>query len=153
LDEGKEKARWIVSGSAILGMAAFVVASASTLGIPLVFGNLSAQARQVTRGLVFVIAAYLPLWCLLNAQFAISRAGGDTLMGVWVDVGISYLFFIPAAILISRFTTWGPVALFGVAKLSDFPKALVAAWWLKKERWVKNLAPKELLATAPRNAE
>lgn len=143
LDEGREKARWIQSGSVILGFAAFLVASASTLGIPLVFANLSPEARRVTRGLVFVIAAYLPLWCYLNSQFAISRAGGDTLMGVWVDVGISYLVFIPAAILISRLSSWGPVLLYGVAKLSDFPKALVAAWWLKKERWVKNLARKE----------
>jgi len=100
------------------------------------------EARKVTRSLVFVIAAYLPLWCLLNAKFAVSRAGGDTLMGVWVDVGISYAFFIPAAFAISKLTVWGPVILFGVAKLSDFPKAFVAAWWLKKEHWVKNLAQK-----------
>ena len=142
LQEGREKARWIQSGAVLLGFGAFIVASASTAGIPLVFGNLSAEAQKVTRGLVFVIAAYLPLWCLLNAQFAVSRAGGDTLMGVWVDVGISYAFFIPAAFAISKLTTWGPVVLFGVAKLSDFPKAFVAAWWLKKEHWVKNLAQK-----------
>lgn len=140
LEEGREKARWIRSGSVILGSAAFIAACAATLGIPLVFSNLSEEARGVTRGLVFVIGAYLPLWCLLNAQFAVSRAGGDTLMGVWVDVGISYLVFIPAAIVIATFTSWGPVALYGIAKLSDIPKAVVAEWWLKKERWVKNLA-------------
>ena len=142
LQEAREKARWIQSGAVVLGFAAFIVASASTLGIPLVFGNLSESAQKVTRGLVFVIAAYLPLWCLLNAQFAVSRAGGDTLMGLWVDVGISYAFFIPAAILISHYTPWGPVLLYAMAKLSDFPKAFVAAWWLKKEHWVKNLARK-----------
>lgn len=146
LDEAREKARWIQSGSVILGLAACLVASASTLGIPLVFGNLSEEAKKVTIGLVFVIAAYLPLWCLLNAQFAVSRAGGDTLMGVWVDVGISYAIFIPAAIIISRISSWGPVLLYGVAKLSDFPKAFLAMWWLKKEHWVKNLAVEKAVA-------
>lgn len=150
LQEGREKARWIQSGAVLLGLGALLIASATTIGIPLVFGNLSDEARKVTRGLVFVIAAYLPLWCLLNAQFAISRAGGDTLMGVWVDVGISYTFFIPAAFAISAFTTWGPVALFGIAKLSDIPKAFVAFWWLKKEHWVKNLATKKQGDTAER---
>ncbi len=140
LDEGRAKARWIQSGAFILGFGAFIASCVSTLAIPLVFSNLSAEARGVTRGLVFVIGAYLPLWCLLNAQFAVSRAGGDTMMGVWVDVGISYAVFIPAALLIARFTSWGPVAIYGLAKLSDIPKAFVAVWWLKKEHWVKNLA-------------
>ena len=143
LEEGRKKARWIMSGAVIFGLGAMVMAAGSTLLIPFAFKNLSADAQKVTRGLVFVIAGYLPLWCLLNSQFAVSRAGGDTLMGVWVDVGVSYALFIPAAFLLSRFTAMGPVVLFGTAKLSDIPKALVAGWWLGKERWVKNLATKK----------
>ncbi len=145
LEEGRMKARWIMSGSVFFGLAASVAAAATTLAIPLVFGNLSAQAQIVTRGLVFVIACYLPIWCLLNSQFAVSRAGGDTLMGLWVDVGVTYVVFIPAAFAIARLTPWGPVALFGIAKISDIPKALVAYWWLKKERWVKNLADTKIV--------
>lgn len=139
LDEGRSKARWIMAGSIIFGIGAFIAALASTEAVPLVFGNLSAAAQRVTRSIIVVIGIYLPLWCLLNAQFGVARAGGDTLMGVLVDVGVTYLVFIPAAFVISRFTIWGPVALFGIAKLSDIPKTLVAAWWLKKERWVRNL--------------
>ncbi len=146
LEEGRLKARWIMSGSVFFGMAASLVAMVTTLAIPLVFGNLSGEAQVVTRGLVFVIACYLPIWCLLNSQFAVSRAGGDTLMGLWVDVGVTYLVFIPLAFAIARLTPWGPVALFGLAKLSDIPKALVAYWWLKKERWVRNLAVGEKVA-------
>lgn len=139
LDEGRSKARWIMAGSIIFGIGALLAALVSTAAVPLVFGNLSEAAQRVTRSIIVVIGVYLPLWCLLNAQFGAARAGGDTLMGVLVDVGVTYLVFIPAAFAISRFTAWGPVALFGVAKLSDIPKTLVAAWWLKKERWVRNL--------------
>jgi putative MATE family efflux protein len=140
LDEGRTKARWIMAGSVIFGAAAGLAAAAASAGIPLVFGNLTASARYVTRGLVLVIALYLPLWALINAQFAVSRAGGDTAMGVWVDVGVTYAVFIPSAFAIAWLTPLGPVALFGIAKISDIPKALVARWWLKKERWVRNLA-------------
>jgi len=107
-----------------------------------VFGNLSAEARVVTRGLVLTIACYIPLWTLLNAQFALSRSGGDTAMGVWVDVGVTYAVFIPLAFALSAWTGLGPVALFGLAKLSDIGKTTVAFWWLAKEKWVKNLAGK-----------
>jgi Na+-driven multidrug efflux pump len=61
-------------------------------------------------------------------------------MGVWVDVGVTYLVFIPAAVIIASCTSWGPVLLYGIAKISDLGKAAVARWWLKKERWVRNLA-------------
>jgi hypothetical protein len=36
----------------------------------------------------------------------------------------------------------GPVALYGIAKLADIGKTVVAFWWLSKERWVRNLAQK-----------
>ena len=139
LDEGRAKARWIMAGSIVFGIASALAAMLSILAVPLVFGNLSGAAQHVTRGIIVVIGIYLPLWCLLNAQFGVSRAGGDTLMGVIVDVGVTYLVFIPAAVVISRYTAWGPVALYGIAKLSDIGKAIVAGWWLKKERWVRNL--------------
>jgi putative MATE family efflux protein len=140
LDEARTKARWIMSGSIIFGAIAGLAAAGSTAAVPLVFGNLTLSAQRVTRGLIYVIAIYLPIWTLLNAQFAVSRAGGDTAMGVWVDVGVTYAVFIPVAFIIARFTPLGPVELFGIAKLSDIAKALVARWWLKKERWVRNLA-------------
>jgi Na+-driven multidrug efflux pump len=140
LEEARTKARWIESGSVVLGFGVGGVAVASTLIVPLVFGNLSESAQRVTTSLVLVIAAYLPLWTLLNAQFAISRSGGDTLMGVYVDVGVTYLVFIPAAFALAAWTGLGPVALYAMAKLSDILKASVAAWWLRKERWLRNLA-------------
>jgi Na+-driven multidrug efflux pump len=142
LEEARAKARWITYGSVMFGTAVGAAAAASTFLIPIVFGNLSGDARTITRGIVLVIASYIPLWTLLNAQFAISRAGGDTLMGLWVDVGVTYTLFIPAAFILAWWTSMGPVALFALAKLSDIPKAAVAFWWLAKERWVKNLAAK-----------
>jgi len=139
LDEARAKARWIMAGSIVFGLGAGLAAMLSTAAVPLVFGNLSVSAQRVTRSIIVVIGVYLPLWCLLNAQFGVSRAGGATLMGLLVDVGVTYVMFIPAAFVIFHYTAWGPVALFGIAKLSDIFKALVAAWWLKKERWVRNL--------------
>jgi len=143
LDEAKAKARWIMSGAVLMGIAVGLAAVASTSLVPLFFGNLSPEAQRVTKGLVVVIGSYLPLWALINAQFAISRSGGDTLMGVVVDVGVTYAIFVPAAFAMAAWTSLGPVALFGFAKPSDFFKAGVAFWWLRKERWVRNLATKE----------
>ncbi|HPE90631.1 MAG TPA: MATE family efflux transporter, partial [Spirochaetales bacterium] len=140
LDEAKVKARWIMSGSVIGGTVVALLQVASIAAVPLVFMNLTPQATKVTAGLLFVIAAYLPLWSLLNAQFAVSRAGGDTMMGVAVDVGVTYALFIPGAFALALLTPIGPVAMYGIVKLTDIVKWYVARRWLRKERWLRNLA-------------
>ncbi len=119
LEEARQKGRWILYGSIAFGAIVGALAAASTFLIPLVFGRLSDDARRVATGLVIVIASYIPLWTLLNAQFALSRSGGDTAMGVWVDVGVTYVVFLPIAFGLAWGTSLGPVALFAIAKLSD----------------------------------
>lgn len=143
LDEAREKARWLQFGAFVAGCAVALGAAASTFGIPLVFGNLTPGARAVTAGLILVIAAYLPVWALLNSQFAISRAGGDTALGMYVDFTVNTLLFIPGAFLLARLTPLGPVAMFGIIKSTDFVKLGIARWRLKKELWVKNLTVRD----------
>ncbi|MBU0936805.1 MAG: MATE family efflux transporter [Spirochaetes bacterium] len=140
LDEARDKARWMQSGSIVAGAFLGLLQMASLLLIPIVFANLTAEALLVTRGLLVVISIYLPLWSLLNAQFAVSRSGGDMMMGVVVDVGVTYVVFIPGAFALALLTPIGPVLLFAILKLSDFLKFAVARFWLKKELWVVNLA-------------
>jgi putative MATE family efflux protein len=143
LDEAREKARWVIWGSLIGGLAVGTGAVLSTLGIPLVFANLTEPAREVTRGLVLVIAAYLPIWTVLNAQFAVSRAGGDTALGMYVDVSVNLLLFIPGAVALTHLTGIGPVLMLGIVKSSDFVKFAIARWRLSKEVWVRNLTARD----------
>jgi putative MATE family efflux protein len=141
LDEARTRAKWIKSGSVIAGLViALAGAAASTVLIPLVFTNLTADARRISLGLVYVILLYLPLWALLNAQFAISRAGGDTAMGMYADVSVNTLLFVPGAFFLALCTSLNPVTMFALLKLSDIAKYFVARHFFKKERWVRNLA-------------
>jgi Na+-driven multidrug efflux pump len=114
-------------------------AALSALLIPLVFSNLSAAARANSLGLVLVILVYLPLWGLLNIQFAISRAGGDTAMGMYTDLSVNTLLFVPGAFILSMVTNIAPVPMFALLKLTDFVKYFIARYFLRKERWVRNL--------------
>ena len=140
LDEARKRAGWIKWGGAAAGLIiAAPGALLTSFLVPLVFFNLSAAARANCLGLVFVILAYLPLWAYLNVQFAISRAGGDTAMGMYTDVSVNVLLFAPGAVLLSLFTTIAPVPMFALLKLTDFVKVFIARYLLSKEKWVKNL--------------
>ncbi|MDR2807797.1 MAG: MATE family efflux transporter [Spirochaetaceae bacterium] len=140
LEEARNRGEWIKSGAVILGIVVAVLGTAVSVAlIPLVFSNLSDSARQISLGIVFVILVYLPLWALLNALFAISRAGGDTAMGMWADVSVNTILFLPGAFILAFTTSMGPVSMYAILKTSDIVKYLVARHFFKKERWIRNL--------------
>jgi putative MATE family efflux protein len=140
LDEARSRAAWLKSGSIVAGVIiALLGAVFSALIVPIVFSNLSEAARSNCIGLVYVILFYLPLWGFLNVQFAISRAGGDAATGMYTDLSVNTLLVVPGAVLLSFFTSLPPVPMFALIKLSDIAKMFVARYFLKKERWVRNL--------------
>jgi putative MATE family efflux protein len=141
LEEARNRAEWLKSGAVAAGAIVSVAgALLATLLIPVVFTNLTLPARRISLGLVYVILLYLPLWCLLNAQFAISRAGGDTAMGMYADVSVNTLLFVPGAFFLALGTSMEPVVMFAILKVTDVAKYLIARHFFKKERWVRNLA-------------
>ncbi len=139
LEDAKDKAKWILNGSFIAGSVICFVEMSSIFMIPLVFSQLTNSAQVITRNLVILISCYMPLWSYINAQFAVSRAGGDAIFGVAVDIPVSLFIFAPIALILYKYTNVGPVAMFGISKLSDFAKVAIGFIMLKKERWVQKL--------------
>ena len=140
LEEAKQNSRWLLSGGAVFGFAMTLVGFATLPLVNVVFSNLSETARAITRMMVFVQALYMPAWVFINVQFAISRAGGDTMMGMLVD-GIGNLgIVIPGMFFMATCTQAGPVAMYAIIKAVEIPKITIAHIWLRKERWLKNLA-------------
>ena len=139
LDEARKQARWFLSGFFLFGIFVGICEALTVFLIPVVFIRLSPASHIITRNLIWVIALYMPLWSYLNTQLAISRAGGDAQLGAWVDISVNSVVFLPVMLILTYFTALSPVTMFGLAKLSDFLKLLIAKHQLKKERWVKNL--------------
>ena len=140
LDEARRRAEWLKSGSVAAGLIILPIgAIVSYLLIPVVFFNLSEAARGNSLGLVLVILLYLPLWALLNVQFAVSRAGGDTALGMYADLSVNTILFIPGAVILSYLTSLPPVTMFAILKITDFVKYYICRQLLRKERWVRNL--------------
>ena len=142
LDQARQEKVWLLNGAKIFGLFFTGVGLLCMLLVPVVFRNLSANSQSICRHMVFVMALYMPAWVYMNGQFAVSRAGGDTMMGMLVD-GIGNLgVVIPGIILLAKFTGIGPVAMYAGIKFVEVPKIMIAHFWLKKEKWVVNLAQK-----------
>ncbi len=142
LEEGRQMKNWILNGSTVFGTFFAILGIGTTAIVPFVFKNLTPQAQSIAKGLIITAAVYLPLWAYLNAQYSISRTGGDTTMGVICDT-VGNALFLLGMILLTFLTNFGPILMYAIVKLSDIPKSVIAAIWLKKERWLKNLTIKQ----------
>ena len=80
----------------------------------------------------------------MNAQQAVARSGGDTAMGAYTDAMLTIVVMIPMVFIIAIFTDAGPVTMYLGVKILDFIKVIVFHFWLKRERWLKNLAKHSL---------
>ena len=139
LERARREKTWLLSGSAMFGLAMMGFGFATTLIVPVVFGRLSASAIQICRRMVGTMALFMPVWVYMNTQQAVARSGGDARMGATTDAGLTIFVMLPMVFLLARFTNVGPVALYCGVKLIDVIKLVIFHFWLKRERWLNNL--------------
>ena len=142
LNEAREQKRYLLSAAVVFGIFMGAVGFCTLALVPIVFKNLSAASQHITNMMVALMAALMPLWVYVNTQFAVSRAGGDTALGMWVDGIVNLCFVLPGMFIMAFFTDFGPVAMYGIIKSSDIVKITIAHIRLKQEKWVNNLAQK-----------
>ncbi len=139
LDKARREKTWLLSGSAVFGVAMTGFGLLTTLIVPVVFGRLSESAVGICRSMVATMSLLMPAWVYMNTQQAVARAGGDTKMGAYTDAGLTLFVMLPMVFLLAMYTDVGPVVLYCGTKLVDIVKLIVFHYWLKKERWLKNL--------------
>ena len=144
LERARREKTWLLSGSAVFGVMMMAFGFVTTLLVPLVFGGrLSDSAIEICRSMVILMSFFMPVWVYLNAQQAVARAGGDTAMGAYTDSVITIVIMMPMLFIIGLMTDTDPVMLYLYVKLLDAAKIIVFHIWLKKERWLRNLAVSE----------
>ena len=139
LDRARQEKRWLMTAGVVFGIFMIFVGLLTVPLISVVFGHLSESAQSITRQMIVLMSLFMPPWVYINVQLAVSRAGGDTAMGLWVDGTTTLLIIFPGIFLIARYTAIGPVAMYGAVKAVDFVKITIAHFMLKRERWVRNL--------------
>ena len=143
LEKARREKTWLLSGSAVFGVFMTLFGCATTLLVPVVYGRLSESAVAICRNMVLTMSLFMPVWLYMNTQQAIARAGGDTAMGAYTDAALTIFVMIPLVFGLALFTDIGPVTLYCGVKLIDVVKLVIFHFWLRKERWLKNLTCRE----------
>ena len=139
LPRARREKTWLLSGSAVFGLVMTLFGLSTTLIVPIVFGRLSPSAIRICRSMVAMMSLFMPVWLYMNTQQAVARAGGDTKMGGYTDAGLTLFVMLPMVYGLAMYTDIGPVAMYCGVKLIDVVKLVIFHFWLKKERWLKNL--------------
>ena len=139
IDRARREKTWLLSGSAVFGVMMTLFGLGTTLIVPLVYGRLSASAIGICRRMVATMSLLMPVWLYMNTQQAVARSGGDTAMGAYTDAALTLLVMLPLVFILALCTDVGPVVLYCGVKLVDAVKLVIFHFWLKKERWLKNL--------------
>jgi putative MATE family efflux protein len=139
LNRARREKVWMLSAAIVFGGFLCLGGFGSAALAPVIFGSLSQNAQYTCRCMIMLVSMLMPLWTYINTQLAISRAGGDTKVCMWVD-GSTTAVMLPMLFLMAAFTNWSPIIMYMAVKLLDIGKIIIAGHALKKERWVVNLS-------------
>ena len=139
LEEAKSDAKKIivfgVIVSAVLGAVLFCVA-------PYIHNlySLSDEAIRALEILIRIKSCLMPIYVVNVCTFYVLRSGGDTFSTMLVDSGFLWIGPVTVSTLLSIFTSIEVVPLYVTVELLDLVKMFIAFWFLKRGRWVRNLA-------------
>ena len=139
-------------------MIAFSVASCIALGVIMIlmsplfpkFYNTSDEVRELAKGFIIISACAMPLQAFLHASYFTIRSGGKTLITFLFDGVYMWVFTIPIAYCLTRFTSYQILPIYFVCQFSDIVKCIVGYVLVKKGVWLHNIVGKQ---NEPLNAE
>lgn len=138
LDEAKDNARKLLCFSL---MVSLVVGTCCFLAAPFVpnLYNVDVSIKETIVALLRIKSIIINVYAFNVCIFFILRAGGDALSTMIMDSGFLWLVNVLVSTLLSMFTELPLVTLYMIVESLDFIKLIIAIYFLKKERWVKNI--------------
>ena len=139
LDEARDNARkllcFALMVSLMIGMICFLLAPL----IPNLY-NVDIPIKEAIVRLVRIKSIMINIYAFNVCIFFILRAGGDVVSTMIMDSGFLWAAGVLVSTLLSSFTTIFLISLYIVVESLDLIKLIIATYFFKKERWVKNIA-------------
>ena len=101
--------------------------------------NVDVSIKETIVALLRIKSIIINVYAFNVCIFFILRAGGDALSTMIMDSGFLWLVNVLVSTLLSMFTELPLVTLYMIVESLDFIKLIIAIYFLKKERWVKNI--------------
>ena len=81
----------------------------------------------------------MPFNSYTNSAYFTLRSGGQTMVTFLFDSCFVWLFVVPLAFCLSRFTDMPIIPLYAICQGTDFVKCALGAVMIKQGKWIQNL--------------
>ena len=138
LEKARDSDRKLIAFSTVMSLA---VGAAMALISPLLprLYNTTEGVRALAVQLLFVGAALMPVHAFANACYFTLRSGGKTIITFVFDSGFTWLVSIPAAFILSRYTSVPILPMFIIVESLTLMKCLLGWYLVHSGKWVVNL--------------
>lgn len=118
-----------------------VMGSLLALSSPLIpnIYNTELEIRHLATGMILVVACCMPLFAFANVSYFTLRSGGKTFITFLFDSCFTWVVTVPAAFLLTRYTTLPVVTAYFIASALDIIKCTIGFVLVKRGVWVKNI--------------
>jgi len=101
--------------------------------------NTSNDVKHLAVWLIILTAAAMPHNSFLNSAYFTLRSGGKTIITFLFDSVFIWVFSVPAAFILTRFTYLNILAVYAFVLALDLVKCLIGYILLKKRVWINTL--------------
>ena len=137
-EEVRDADRKLITAS-VLSCLIFGVFMAAISGLFPQLYNTSASVRALATKLILISALFLPFNAYTNAAYFTLRSGGQTLVTFLFDSCFVWVFCVPLAFILSRFTAIPILPLYFICCATDLVKCAIGAFMIKQGKWIQNL--------------
>lgn len=134
VDTDRKMIFFSVSSCFVVGMAMFLIAPL----FPQIY-NTSQDVRDLATRFIRISSACMPLYAFMHASYFTLRSGGKTFITFLFDSVYIWVFNIPLAFVLTRFTGLYIVYVFLCCQLIEIFKCVIGFILLKKRIWVNDL--------------
>ena len=103
------------------------------------FYNTTDEVRSLAARIIRVMALVEPFDCFATVCYFTIRSGGRTAVTFLFDSVFTWVFCVPAAFLLARFTSAGILVVYGVSMMMIAMKALMGFIMVRGRFWVNTL--------------
>lgn len=101
--------------------------------------NTEAEIRLLASQCIRVVACCMPLFAFANAAYFTLRSGGKTLITFLFDSCFTWAVSVPAAFVLTHYTSLGVVAVYFAVSALDLIKCVIGFLLVRQGAWVKNI--------------
>ncbi len=142
LERAVDEDRKLIFFSLALSVALGVIMALVSPLIPQIYKTTD-TVKALAVKLLLVYAAMLPLFSYTNSCYFTLRSGGKTVITFVFDSLFVWVFSIPVAFCLSRFTAVGIVSMYASVELLNLIKCGVGYVLVRNRTWVVNLVKSE----------